>query len=146
MYDNGTMSLTTQDLSQIRTVVVDAVNDAIDALVTPRFDELENRMDRLEEQVGRLEARVSSLEERLTALEVVQNETNRRLSDMERRLSSIEADIATVKNDVMALYELAGKPMVLSFDKGFDALSNVDKLRTLHDYNLKLAKHLGIKL
>jgi uncharacterized coiled-coil protein SlyX len=126
------MSLTKQDLADIRTVVYDAINDSFEALSAPRFDALEERID--------------GLESRMSAQESAQQETNRRLTSIETKLEAIESDIETLKNDVKALYELTGKPLLPSFDKEFEKLSKEDKVRTLHAYTLKLAKQLNIHL
>jgi uncharacterized coiled-coil protein SlyX len=146
------MSLTAEDLTQIRTVVVDAVNDAIDLLVTPRFDEvdarmdgLEGRMDGLEGRMDKFDARMDKLEGRMSQQESAQTETNRRLSSIERTLSSIDARLETLENDVKALYELVGE-QAPEFDKAYIKLSTEDKLRTIHTHSLRLAKQLGIEL
>lgn len=133
------MSLTTQDLQDIRNVVVDAINESFEVLSTPRFDALEERMDRLETRMDRLETKTQ-------ALETAQSQTNRRLEAIETKLEVIEADIETLKNDVEALYELASKPMLPALDEEFEKLSKQDKLYVLRSYIYKLAEQSNIQL
>lgn len=126
------MSLTKQDLSDIRTVVVDAFNESFEQLSTPRFDALETRMD--------------GLQGRMSGFESEQRVTNRQLSSIESKLAAIEADIETMKNDIMALYELVSKQTTPLISKSYDNLSQEDTLRSLHAQTLKIAEQLNIKL
>lgn len=154
------MSLTKQDLADIRGVVVDAINESFEVLSAPRFDALESRMgglegrmDGLEGRMDRLEGRMDSLDGRMDGLDGQMNsqtigilETNRTLRSVVDRLDAIEADIKRLKNDVMALYQLTATPILPAFSKTFDKLSNEDKVRTLHAHTLALAKQLNIEL
>lgn len=126
------MSLTTQDLANIRNVVVDAINKSFEALSAPRFDALEVRMDRLEARVASLESHVSTLKRRVGAIE--------------DRLARIEADIETLKNDVETLYHLASNPTLTILDKDFKKLNNKEKLRLLRSYLYKIAEQTHVKL
>ncbi len=73
------MSLTKQDLSDIREVIL----DALDVAVNPRFDDLEARM---------------------VNQETAQHETNRRLSLVEIKLDDVDGKVTALHNDVVELY------------------------------------------
>lgn len=133
------MSLTKQDLADIRLVVVAAINDSFELLSAPRFDALEGRIENLDGRMGNLEGRVGNLE-------TGQSATNRHLEAIDRRLDSIDSSIETLKNDVMALYDLLGESIYPVPDKDFEHLGNEDKVRALYAHTLKLAKKLNIEL
>lgn len=142
------MSLTKDDLTAIRGIIV----DAFEQLSVPRFDALEERMDRMEtkmdgmeKRMDRMDGRMGSMEGHMAAQESTQRETNRRLDKIEAKLETIEDEIETLKNDVMALYELVGKSAP-TLDETFDISTNEQKLRTLHTYITRLAKQLNIQL
>ncbi len=80
------MSLTQDDLTAVRDVVL----EALDIAVNPRLDRLENRMDGLETQGGSLETRMSGIEVEVKGLKAEQFETNRRLSAIETKLEDID--------------------------------------------------------
>lgn len=151
------MSLTSQDLSSIRDVIL----DALDVAVNPRLDALENqvdkiegRMDGLEEKMGGLESRMGGLETRMgglegkmTAQESQQQETNRRLASIETKLEDIEGQLIALNNDVKELYAITGNLQHSAItDKQFKHLPNDKKLLTLHSEVTILAKRLGVEL
>lgn len=80
------MSLTQQDLTDIKTVVQDVVMEALDSTVNPWFDLLEN-------QIGHLDGRLSSVETML--------------SKVEYRLEEVEGSVTALHNDVVELYGMA---------------------------------------
>lgn len=148
------MSLTKQDLSQIRTIVVDTVNDAIETLISPRFDSLERRMDglekrmdALEERMSGLEGRMDGLEGRMDGLEIQQRETNKRLTSLEQQVNNVDGRLKAVENDIKELYLLVTKqdhPYIGA--KAYLALTDSKKIQILHGAVTSLAKHVGIKL
>lgn len=140
------MALTNQDLADIRSVVVDAINESFELLSAPRFDALETRMDRLEARMDRLEVRMEKLEVQVGNLEVRMTSVERRVGAIEARLEKIEADMETLKNDVEALYRLAVTPLPTSLDEEFEKLDNKEKLRVLRSHLFKLAEQSNIKL
>ncbi len=82
------MSLTDQDLTEIRYVIL----DALDVVVNPRFDSLEGQID--------------GLGSRVSQVEIGLHETNRRLSSVETRLTNVEGSVTALHNDVIELYEM----------------------------------------
>lgn len=91
-YNDRSMALTRNDIGIIRTVVI----DAIETLVVPRLDVLDNRLDRLEGRVDRLEGRFDKIE----------YEVQTGFAQIDRRLYKLEGRVQAVENDVKELYKL----------------------------------------
>ncbi len=139
----STMSLTKQDLVDIRGIVI----DAIDTLVTPRFDRLEERMDKLELRMQALEERMDVLEKRMGTLEVNQEEMNLRLTRIEFGMGDIRGRLEAVENDIKALYRLVKKqahPTIGS--KTYRALPDTKKILVLNTAITALARELDVHL
>ena len=77
------MSLTKQDLRDIRDVVL----EALDVAMNPRLDHLEERMDNQES---------------------AQQETNRRLFSVENQVNRLDGKVTALHNDVVELYTMVG--------------------------------------
>lgn len=142
------MSLTKQDLTDIRDVVLDAlevaVNPRLDNLEI-KVDRLEGRMDGLEGQMEGLDRRMEGLEGRMAAQESGQRETNHRLSSIEASLENIDGRLLALEADIKQLYKMLGAKNV-ALSKKFSALPPEQKLRTLHGELLNLAKQLHVEL
>jgi predicted nuclease with TOPRIM domain len=131
------MSLTKQDLTDIRTVVL----DALEAVVEPRFDALEGRMDNVEGGLDKVEGGLQGLERE-------QATTNQRLSSLEQKVDNLDGRLEALENDIKALYEMtppsARQTHVAS--PSYKKLSQQDKLVVLNQELLALAKAAGVSL
>ena len=157
------MSLTKQDLTDIRDVVLDAldvaVNPRLDSLeahvdrldlrmdsLETKVDRLEGRMDGLEGKMDGLESRMDNLEGKMSAQELAQRETNRHLGSIEKTIENIDGRLMAIEADVKQLYRMSGTEKTVAFGKKFSALPPEQKLRTLHGELLNLAKQLHVEL
>lgn len=145
------MSLTKQDLSDIRGVVVDAINESFEVLSVPRFDALEARMDRIETRMDRIELRMDSFEARLERQEKelhdFRDKVQVRFDQMDAQMQELNAKITMLDEDVKTLYALLESYKTVSSDqKAFTRLSIEKKLATLHTELHKTAKQAGIDL
>lgn len=127
------MALTKQDITDIRNVVL----DALDTVVNPRFDRIE----------AQLEKHSDILTEHTTILAEhgqILNQHGRGLTAIESGLDSIEGHLQAIEADIKELYALAhhGVP----FDKKFANLPPDQKVRKLHAAILTLAKQLHVEL
>lgn len=129
------MSLTKDDLTDIRTVIL----EALEVAVNPRFDSLESKVDKLE-------GRMDGLEARMLAQESAQRETNHRLTSVEAKLENVDGRLQAIEADVKELYGMVGKVVPASFDKDFAKLSPEQKLHKLHAHLHTLARHMQIEL
>ena len=120
------MSLTKQDLKDIRIVVL----DAIDFAVTPRLETLE--------------AKVSNLESEFRSFK---SEVNARLYNIESQLDTVDGRLKAVEADVKELYLLASKKLSFDFgSKKYQKLPNHKKIQILDREISLVAKDLGIAL
>lgn len=86
------MSLTEQDLDQIRTVVVDAINESFEVLSAPRFDQLESQLAKHTVMLG---------EHSSTLLG-----QGRQLAKIETTVSNIDGRLQAIESDVKELYHM----------------------------------------
>lgn len=133
------MALTKQDLSAIQTIVVGTFNSALETLVLPRFDRLENRVDELEGRMGRLE-------DRMGGLEAQQRETNQRLGALEEKVKNIDTRLKAIENDIKEIYAVIAKLQQSPDEKKFAKLKSEQKILQLYNQILALAKEHGVKL
>lgn len=127
------MSLSKQDLSDIRDVVL----DALDVAVNPRLDSLESKVDSLEN-------RMDSMEGRMAAQESAQHETNRRLGAIESQLDSMDGRLEALEADVKELYAMVGGHA--TGGKSFGRQTPERKLRLLYAEVTALARELHVEL
>ncbi len=80
------MSLSNEDISQVREVVVDAITTAIQELVLPRFDEHDKRLSAIERDVAELKSDVR-------VLKADMRDVKASLGRLEGRLEALEADV-----------------------------------------------------
>lgn len=134
------MSLTKQDLTDIRTVIL----EALQAVVEPRFEDLETRFDNLETEFRNFKSEMTSFKADMTSFRA---ETTRRLSAIESQLTDMNGRLTALENDVMDIYKmLARKPTFGLGDKKYQKLSNNEKIQILDKEITNLAKHLNIPL
>jgi chromosome segregation ATPase len=137
------MGLSTQDLTDIRNVML----DAIDIAVNPRLDRLESGMERLEGRMDGLEGRMDGLEGRMGNLQRQQSETNQRLGSIETKLKTIDGRLQAVENDITELYALTSKQTSVDLSNtAYKSLSDTEKILILHKELAAIAKHKNISL
>ena len=140
------MSLTKQDLTSIRDVIL----EALDIAVNPRLDNLEDRVDKLEGHIQSLGRRVHILEIRLQNLETFQKTATHQQPLIEARLTDIGGSIDALHNDVVELYSLASKFNRVAHrlipETRFKKLPAQQRILMVHVELLTLAQHLGISL
>lgn len=130
------MSLTKQDLSQIRSIVLEAV----EVVVEPRFEDMENRFDGLESQIGKLETEVNSLKMEISGL-------SRRVSSLEEKVDGLSGRVTALENDIKELYDLAKhKPHTEFGGRKYQKLPDHEKIKVLDREIVALAKHLKVPL
>lgn len=122
------MSLTKQDLADIRNVVL----EALDTLVNPRFD--------------RIEAKLDDHSAILADHSAILAEQNRRLDSIEGRLDRLEGRMQALENDIKELYGMVGQPTANAPDKRLAKLSPEQQLRQIHHEVLNLARHMHVEL
>jgi archaellum component FlaC len=130
------MSLTAQDLKDIRTIVI----DAFETLSTPRFDEIDERFKKVDARFENLEVRVGNIKTRVGQIET-------RLGSIDNRLENIEGRLEALENDVKDLYRITAAIQSGTItDKQFASQSTEKKLFTINAEVLALAKKLGVSL
>jgi chromosome segregation ATPase len=130
------MSLTKDDIDQVRDVVV----SAIEALVIPRFDEHDKRFDALEKRFDSLEERVDALANDVVDLKKDMREAKNHLANIEGRLEALEADIKELYGMVEKIQRHNGAR------KSFDKLSFEQKTIQVYEDIRALAQEAGIAL
>lgn len=122
------MSLTDEDLSQVRDVVVSAIQE----LVLPRFDEHDRRLQAIESDIR-------ELKEDVGILKADMREVKDRLSHLEGRVEAIEAD-------VKELYIMLKAQRPTYADKKFAKLSVEQKVLQMYEDVKLLAQEAGVTL
>lgn len=122
------MSLTKDDLTQIRFVI----NDAFETLAIPRFEAIESKLD---EHSAILNEHASLLKDHSNQLRGL----HEKVDNIEGRLKAIEADIKE-------LYHLVGQTSSTASAKKFAKLNTEQKMLSMYNDFQALAKQLGIKL
>jgi septal ring factor EnvC (AmiA/AmiB activator) len=127
------MSLTKDDLNDIRTVVL----DALDVAVNPRLDRIEAQLD---EHSETLAEHTSILNEHTRIL----NEHGHRLTRVENKLETLDGRIQALEADIKELYALIGTSAPL--DKDFTKLSSEQQVQKLYAAVISLADQLHVAL
>jgi chromosome segregation ATPase len=126
------MSLTAEDLSQVRDVVVDAITTAIQELILPRFDEHDKRLAAIERDIRELKTEMRDARIGLGRI-------GGRLDSLEGRVESLEADI----KELSAVVAAQGPSYT---DKTFAKLSAEQKVPRIHENVKLLAREMGVTL
>ena len=124
------MGLTKQDLADIRSVTTEVVMEALEEVVNPRLDALEQEM---RENSVVLNEHTRLHHEHANRLRILTDKSD----DILGRLEAVEVDIKELYN----LFD-AGTP----FDKKFVHLPPEQKVRKLHAAVLALAEQLHVEL
>lgn len=122
------MSLTEEDLSQVRDVVVSAIQE----LVLPRFDEHDKRFNAIERDIR-------ELKEDVRVLKSGMREVKEHLGRLDGRIESLEADIKE-------LYAMAKAQKPTYSDSKFARLSAEQKVLRMYENVKLLAQEMGITL
>lgn len=135
------MRLTADDLTQIRSLVVEAVLEALEIAVNPRLDAIEADVAELKADIAVLKTDMRSVKAQLT-------EQNQRISNLERLTGDASGRLETIENDISALYELIDtKPVSkLANNKQYLALPFDQKLIELDKEVHHLANIGNVKL
>lgn len=120
------MSLTKQDLTEVKEIVVSSIVEAIDTMISPRFDSLE-------EDVAVLKKDVSDLKSDMVGVK--------------QSLNNLDGRVEAIENDIKELYEMvADLQKAKQENHNFDKLSLEKKVLQTHAEILLVAKEAGIIL
>jgi septal ring factor EnvC (AmiA/AmiB activator) len=122
------MSLTEEDVTQVRDVIVSAIHE----LVILRLDEHDQRFDALESRLGRLEADIK-------AVEIDMRQVKSSLAKLDGRTEAMEADIKE-------LYAMVAAQKPVYTDRKFAKLPVEQKLLNLYENFQLLAREAGVTL
>lgn len=122
------MSLTKQDLTDIRSVLL----DALDAVVNPRFDRVEAQLDE--------HSKILNEHSQILA------DHGRRLVAIEQKVDNLDGQLRAIEADVKELYATTGKPLTIAFDNKLSKLLPEQQLRKLHTAIVSLAKQPHVEL
>ena len=127
------MALTKDDKTWIKGAITEGIVDALNEIVIPRFEAIENRLDSIEQRLQSLEARVTVLESGMR--------------EVKERLGYVEGEIQALTNDIKEIYNVIyKKPNKVLVNEMFANMSDEDKITTLHDELQQLAKKRGVVL
>lgn len=149
------MSLTPDDLRQIRSLIVEGTLEAIEIAVNPRLDAIEadvavlkSDVAELKSDVAELKSDVSGLKDDMRSVKSQLSELNQRVSNLERLSGDTSDRLEIIENDIRALYELVDKKPVSKFanNKQYLALSFDKKLIELDKEVHHLADTNNVKL
>lgn len=130
------MSLTKQDLKDIRGVVL----DALDVAVNPRLDVIESDIDELKTDVAELKTDVTELKTDVSTLKSDMRQVKGSLISLEDKVITLEADI---KEIYLMLADLQKAQLP---DKQFKKINLEQKLLKINAELLATAKEAGISL
>ncbi len=145
------MSLTEDDVNTMRQVF----SEGIEALVLPKFDEMDGRFDRIESRLDGVESHLDGVESRLDKVESrlykvethvssLESEMHRGFGEVHRRLDNLDGRMEAVENDIKDIYEMLAE--VQRGSKQLSHLSLEKKIRFAHAQVLAVAKEAGISL
>ena len=136
------MSLTTDDLSDIRSVML----DALDAVVNPRFDRIEAQLDEhtkiLDEHTKILKEHGQVLHEHTSIL----REHDSRLASIEKKVDNMDGRLRAIEADIKELYKSTSALPIVSFDKKFASLPPEQQITKMYYAITALAKQMHVEL
>ena len=134
------MSLTKQDLADVKEIVVVSIVEAIDTMISPRFDSLENDVAILKSDVAILKSDVAILKSDVSTLKTEMREVKQTLHTMDGRMEALE-------NDVKELYGMvADLQRAKKENQKFNKLPLEKKILQTHADLLLVAKEAGVVL
>ena len=158
------MSLTTDDKKWIKGAIVEGITEALDTIIMPKFEEIDERFDRMDERLDRMDDRFNRIEGRLDSLEEKvdgfgskdQSDFSAIHSAIARSQASIEEILETLEilkglnNDVSEIYTMVAELQKAERKNSKDIAKlreDVEKrLRTVNTQVHKLAAANGITL
>lgn len=151
---NKPMSLTSEDLDQVRGVVVDVVTTAIQELVLPRFDEHDKRFEKLESDMTEVKEDVRILKEDVRVLKddvrILKDDVHILKEDMREAkdsLGRLEGRADALEADIKELYVMVRAGHQPSYtDKKFAKLSIDQKVLQMYEDVKLLAREAGVTL
>jgi chromosome segregation ATPase len=136
------MSLTEEDLSQVRDVVVSAIQE----LVLPRFDEYDKRFDAIEQDIRELKEDMRVLKQDVAELKEDVRILKTDMREVKDHLGRLDGRIEALEADVKELYAMIKAQKPTDSDSKFARLSAEQKVLRMYE-NLKLlAQELGVTL
>ena len=134
------MSLNTNDLTQIREIFI----EGLEAVVLPRFDQMDIRFDRLEGDVDILKTDVAELKTDVAVLKTDMRQVKTELREVNQSLSRLEGRVEALENDVKELYAIVSQQSTTG--KDYSKLSIEQKFLKMHAEFIQLAKQANITL
>jgi chromosome segregation ATPase len=136
------MSLSKDDFTQIRQLIVEGTMEALNVAVNPRLDRIEARLDEHDKHFEQIEAHLIEHDKRFDEHDRRFDEISHRLGNIESRLTSLEDRVEALENDIKELYK-----MTPAWDLSSDTrLSPEQRLRQLHAGMQALARELKVEL
>jgi len=89
--------LNQEELLQLRSLMIDVINEVVPPLLDQRFTTIEKRLDSLEQRLDSLEQRLDTIEKRLDSLELRLDIIEKRLDKLEKRLNKLTKEIKEIK-------------------------------------------------
>lgn len=137
------MSLTDEDITQVRDVVV----SAIEALVLPRFDALEADMAEVKEDIRELKEDVSVLKEDVRVLKEDVRMLKTEMREVKEGLNRLDGRVEALEADIKELYRMTAEgPKRSVADQKFAKLSFDKKVLQMYEDVKLLAQEAGITL
>lgn len=130
------MSLTQQDLKQIRGLMVEVFNEGFETLILPRFEAIER-------DIKELRSRLSSVESTL-------QDHTRQLRELNQKVSNVDGRLEAVENDVKELYVMVADMKKNKLSARYGKLTPEEKLVAIYNdfqtHMQAIAKEMGVKL
>lgn len=138
------MALDKNEIDQIRQVFNESFAEGIEALVIPRFDEMDRRFDALESDVSILKTDNSVLKMDVTFLKSDTSSLRSDMREVKILLANLEGKVMALENDIKELYRMVSDQT--KQDKKFSKLTLEQKFIKMHNDFQLLAKQAGITL
>ena len=129
------MSLSKEDLADIRKLIVEGTMEALNAIVIPRLDEHDQQFEAIDKRFDAIDKRFDEHDRRF-------DEIDRRLGNIETRLASLEGRVEALESDVKELY---GMIPDWNLSSGSE-LPPEQRLRQLYAAVQTLARELKVEL
>lgn len=148
------MALTDDDKKWIKGAITEGVVDALNEVVLPKFDEIDERLDGIDRRLDGIDERLDGIDERLNSRDQQFMSINSRLNSLEvsmRELKEETADLSgqieALTNDIKTVYdEIYGKPNKILISKSFLRLPDDEKLLVINDVLVGMANKIGVEL
>ncbi|RYC75923.1 hypothetical protein [Candidatus Nanoperiomorbus periodonticus] len=141
------MALTDNDKQWIKGAIVEGINGALEAVVTPRFDTLEKDVSGLKKDVSGLKQDVSSLKDEMREVKNRLSGVEHEVYEAKERLDRVEGELQALTNDIKEIYDVIyGKPSRSFMSASFAKMSPKERLLVINEELLKMAKATGVVL